>query len=98
MTQIATVAAPVHRAQDGDGLRAADEVYSDSLKSREKFLAFRGLADSDGRMIRGGFSAKRIAASSGASAAPIDTATSIGRAAIAAGCYLTENILIPALA
>jgi hypothetical protein len=49
-------------------------------------------------MIRGGFSAKRIAASSGASAAPIDTATSIGRAAIAAGCYLTENILIPALA
>jgi transposase len=30
-------------------------VYADSLKTREKFLAFRGLADSDQRMIRGGF-------------------------------------------
>jgi transposase len=30
-------------------------VYADSLKSREKLLEFSGLADSDERMIRGGF-------------------------------------------
>ena len=30
-------------------------LYPDSLKTREKFLAFRGFADSDGVMIRGGF-------------------------------------------
>ena len=30
-------------------------LYPDSLKSREKFLAFRVLVDSDGSMIRGGF-------------------------------------------
>lgn len=30
-------------------------IYPDSLKSQKKFLVFRGLADSDERMIRGGF-------------------------------------------
>src|SRR5260370_13664695 len=30
-------------------------IYPDSLKARENFLAFRGFADSDGCMIRGGF-------------------------------------------
>jgi hypothetical protein len=30
-------------------------IYPDSLKSRDKFLAFRVLVDSDGGMIRGGF-------------------------------------------
>ena len=30
-------------------------LYPDALKTREKFLAFRGFADSDGVMIRGGF-------------------------------------------
>src|SRR6202795_2010338 len=30
-------------------------IYPDSLKARENFLAFRGVGDSDGGMIRGGF-------------------------------------------
>lgn len=33
-------------------------IYCDSLKSREKFVAFCGLGDSDGHMIRGGFLGK----------------------------------------
>jgi len=31
------------------------QLYPDSLKCREKFLAFGGLVDSDAEMIRGGF-------------------------------------------
>jgi transposase len=36
-------------------LRLREILYPDSLKSQEKFLAFRVLVDSDGGMIRGGF-------------------------------------------
>jgi transposase len=36
-------------------MRALSIVYPDSLKCRQKALAFGGLRDSDGRMIRGGF-------------------------------------------
>jgi transposase len=35
--------------------RYLKHLYPDSLKSRDKFLAFRVLVDSDGGMIRGGF-------------------------------------------
>src|SRR5271167_4548021 len=34
---------------------AEGEIYPDSMRTREKCLAFGGGSDSDGRMIRGGF-------------------------------------------
>src|ERR1700720_2213465 len=41
--------------QLGEGAKEVRVLYPDSLKTREKFLVFFGLADSARRMIRGGF-------------------------------------------
>ena len=45
----------MRRCPTGMFALAVTLIYPDSLKSREEFLAFRVLMDSDGSMIRGGF-------------------------------------------